>query len=278
MARICTGGAFGSMPFGTGPLGSFMLGGLFAAQVLSPTTVRVSTAFQNNPGMLNPTYWSVSPIGLGVTVAVIGVTEVTTGVLWELTLDPGMTLGGLGYLISFDAQAADVAMLAGCTTVAIDTPPLPPVVPEPALTFADQPYDIANPQLVRDAGIVDPPPLGQYQVNDRGDFGLDNRLTGLRKRILRRISTERGGFFHLPDYGLAQPIKGPIRPSVLVSLAADARIQIEREPEVVRAQVSVVQLRGNPNVVVVAVRAQTVNGLDVTANQTLDLRGAGVRI
>ena len=154
-----------------------------------------------------------------------------------------------------------------------------PVTPPsgPGLLPAEQPYDIANPQLVRDAGIVDPPPLGQYQVNDIGDFALDSRLQGLRKRILRRLSTFRGGFYHLPFYGLRQPIKGNVVPAEISTLVADAKIQVEREPEVIRAVVSARQLREAPHVVILSVIARTIGGLDVVANQQVDLRPPGTR-
>lgn len=269
-STVCRGGAFGTMPLGTGALGSLILGGLFEAEVIDAVTIDVSHV--PLPGaVLDPNTWAVAPIGLGVPVTVISATELVPFVKTRLTLeDPGMTLGSITYLVSLTVDFDEVR--DDCDTITVISPPAVRAVAPAPLSLAEQPYDIANPQLVRDARIIDPPPLGQYQINDRGDYALDSRLEGLRKRILRRISTLRGGFFHLPNYGLAQDLKGPIRPSPITALAADAKIQVEREPEVVRAQVSVTQLRDQPGIVVMKVSARTIGGLDVAASQKIDLR------
>ena len=144
--------------------------------------------------------------------------------------------------------------------------------------MANEPYDIANPQLLRDAPRHDGDlvPLGRYQVNDRGDFALDDRLSGLRKRVLRRLTTPRGGFYHLPEYGLAQEVKGPIRPSVLRDLAADARSQVESEPGVVRASVAVQQLRAAPNILVITALVQATGGLELSVSQRILVGSTGV--
>lgn len=269
------------MSLGAGPLGSFSLGGIFNVVVISDTIIEISTTPQ--PASINglPGSWTVTPVGLGVAVTVVGVANVipsgpggTLGTLWRLTVDPAMTLA-VEYLVSIVDPLNDLVR-DGCGSLTFETPDEDPVVPPPARPpTVDEPYDIANPQLVRDAGIVDPPPLGQYQISDIGDVALDNRLQGLRKRIMRRLQTFRSGFFHLPGYGLRQPIKGPVRPSELTNLAVDARIQVEREPEVIRANVSVTQLREAPNVVVLFVQARTIGGLDVAASQQIDLRPPG---
>lgn len=274
LSPSCVGGALGTMPLGTGPLGTGLLGGLFDAVVVNATTIDVSTVPLDSAFMLDALRWSVVPVVLGDPVAVVGVTEQTPGVLWRLTLSPPMTLGDVPYTVAFDPAGSGLPISASCLSLEVVSPAAAPVVPEPitSLLASDQPFDIANPQLIRDAGLVDPPPLGQYQINDRGDFALDSRLQGLRKRILRRISTARGGFFHLPGYGVAPEQKGVVRPSELQRLAADTKAQVEREPEVIRAIVSVQQLVRAPNVVLLSVLARTTLGLDVAANQKVDLR------
>lgn len=276
---ICQGGALGSMSVGSGPLGSAQLGGLFAAVAVDATTIDVATIPLASPFLLDPLRWTVVPVGLGDAQVVTAVVEVTSGVLWRLTVDPGLTLGELEYLVAFDDAGTGLSIGSGCLSVAVTSPEAAPVFPVPATQVTRQPYDIANPYLVRDAGIIDPPPLGQMQINDRGDYALDNRLEGLRKRIMRRISTARGGFALLPGYGFGQPIKGTVRPAELKRMAADAKAQVEREPEVIRAQVLVQQQRPpqSPHVVIVAVRARTTLGLDVAAAQAVDLRPQGAR-
>jgi hypothetical protein len=265
------------MPLGSGPLGSAQLGGLFDAVAIDAITIDVSTVPLDPAFLLDPSRWSVVPVGLGEVQVVTGVSEQAPGILWRLTLDPGLTLGELEYVVNFDPTGSGLPISASCLSVSFSSPAAAPVFPVPLSQVQEQPYDIANPYLVRDAGIIDPPPLGQMQINDRGDFAVDSRLQGLRKRIMRRISTLRGGFALLPGYGFALSSKENVTPSELTRLAADAKEQVEREPEVVRAQVFVRQLVRAPNIVVVAVSARTTLGLDVAAAQQVDLRPQGVR-
>lgn len=274
---ICRGGAFGSMPFGAGFFGSQIAGGITDVEVVDANTIDVTHQAEVPADLTNPALWLVLPLGLGAPQTVVSAIELIPTFKTRLIVAPGLTPGeayGLGFIKSEPEWRID------CREIAIVGPPPPPVdlpTPPVGLLPKDQPFDIANPQLVRDAGVIDPPPLGQYQINDRGDFALDSHLQSLRGRILRRAQTLRGGFFHLPDYGFARGIKEPIRPTDLVALAADAKIQVEREPEVIRATVNMQQLRNAPGVVVQTIRARTIGGLDITANQTLDLRPSGLR-
>lgn len=265
------------MPMGTGPMGTSSLGGLFDAVVVDASTIDVTTVALDPVFMTDASRWSVTPVGLGDIVTVVSVTEQVSETQWRLSLTPGMSLGSLAYTITFDDTGSGLPVDSACLSLTVLSPAAAAVVPTPltALLTTDLPFDIANPQLVRDAAVIDPPPLGQYQVTDRGDFALDNRLQSLRKRIMRRISTSVGGFALLPGYGFAIAEKGIVRPSELVRLAADAKAQTEREPEVVRATVSVQQLRTAPEIVVVFVKARTTLGIDVEANQRVDLRPTG---
>lgn len=269
----CRGGALGSMPLGSGQLGSRVLGGIFLAEVIDVSTIDVSTTPQLPVILTNPLRWTVVPVGLGAAQTVVAAQELIPETKTRLLLVPGMTFG-VQYLIELSSEAR---LREGCESIVVQAPPVPPAPVPPALLPSEEPYDVANPQLVRDAGLRDPPPLGQYQINDIGDYALDNRLQGLRKRILRRASTALGGFFHLPEFGFASGIKEPIHPSQLVALAANAKIQVEREPEVIRATVSMTQLKGSPHVVVQAISVRTIGGLDLVANQQIDLRPTGLR-
>lgn len=270
MVALCKGGAAGSGAAGGMPVGSQLYGGLFDIELVDATTIDVTTISLPS-GVANAAYWSVVPVGLGDPQVVTAVLEQSPGTVWRLTVDPGLTPGGYPYLVTFDFAAAGVVISPGCDSLSVTSEAV--IAVSPAALPADQePWDIANPHLIRDAGIVDPPPLGTYQINDRGDLALENRLQGVRKRIMRRIATMPGGFFHLPGYGLAQRLKGLTRPALVKALAAEAQSQVEREPEVTRAAVRVVQLRTAPNVLVVSVKARTILGLDVTANQAIDLR------
>ncbi len=136
--------------------------------------------------------------------------------------------------------------------------------------------DLANPYLLTDAPIVDPPPLGTNQITDRGDLALDFGRPYLRKRVFRRISTERGGFYHLPNYGLAEPLKGTSTPDAVRRYRKQAENQIKREPDVKRVRAGAV--RGpsaedaNKNILFVTVLVEDVRG--VVTEQTIPINTA----
>ncbi len=242
-----TCGGFGSVPEGTA---AFDFGALASAVV--PATALYSGLIRVElgavPGSLEPSAWHVEPVGGGAPVTVVLVVQV--GTAWDVYLAIAMEPGRL-YSIDLECEAIGFATWEEA--------------PERKLPQA---WDIANPHLIRDAGVVDPPPVGQFQINDRGDIAVETRLQGVRKRILRRITTARGGFFHLPAYGTAQPVKTIKRPAELIALAAELQRQIEREPEVVRAQVHVATDPVDTTLVMISVRAQTTLGLDVEASTT----------
>jgi hypothetical protein len=108
--------------------------------------------------------------------------------------------------------------------------------------------DIANPQTLR--ALFDPLPeagrrsdvlLGTYRADGTGDLANDGGLTSYKKRLFRRLTTKKGRFGHLPNYGvdLVGSVKMLARPGVRDALAADAEEQIRMEPETESATVRV---------------------------------------
>lgn len=123
---------------------------------------------------------------------------------------------------------------------------LPNPSPEALLSNAD----LANPQSLSTAlGAVPNPTdavLGTLPVDDTGDLARDQGLASYKKRCLRRLSTQKGRYRHLPNYGvnIPQSVKLLARASTLQALAADAESQLGEEPETVKAQVSIVMQGG----------------------------------
>lgn len=254
------GGTFGTIPFGT------MGTGLMAATQLSLTSVRVDffqvpapqilSAFRVSDA-LNASNWTVEvlePFGaftpLAQTVTQVGEKSV------EVFLDANLTPGTL-YRI---------------TSLALNTLGQPLLCPEADFrTFARRVIDLgdftdlANPYLVQDAPVEDPPPLGTNQITDRGDLALDFGRSYLRKRVFRRMSTERGGFYHLPNYGIAEPLKGVSTPDSVRRYRKQAENQIKREPDVRRVRATAV--RGpsaddaNKNILFITVLVEDVRGI-----------------
>ena len=94
--------------------------------------------------------------------------------------------------------------------------------------------DLANPQILKDGTI-----LGTHVPTSNGDLLLDRGISSLRKRILRRLSTSIGNFYHLPSYGFAPGVKTTLTADVATRIAAKARAQILKEPDVKNCKVQV---------------------------------------
>ena len=265
------GGTFGSTPFGT------MGDGLTAAKQVSLTSVRVDffqvpapqilSAFRVSDA-LNAANWTIEvlePFGAFTPLAqvVTQVGEKSVEVFTDVSLTPGT--------------------LYRITTTALNTLGQPLMCPEASFrTFAERVIDLgdftdlANPYLVTDAPVEDPPPLGTNQITDRGDLALDSGRPYLRKRVFRRISTELGGFYHLPNYGLAEPLKGTSTPDAVRRYRKQAENQIKREPDVKRVRAGAV--RGpaaddaNKNILFVTLLVEDVRG--VVTEQTVPINTA----
>lgn len=97
----------------------------------------------------------------------------------------------------------------------------------PASLGIDLRYDIFTGRLVLDA---------------KNDIDVQGGLEAVRKRIIRRMITSKGGFYYLPDYGLGIQPKTLVRQTSRSILEADIREQILSEPDVVAVSVQITQL------------------------------------
>ncbi len=101
-----------------------------------------------------------------------------------------------------------------------------------------------------------------YATDSTGDYATESGLAAVRKRCIRRLSTQRGAFSHLPAYGV--DIGGAVKRlgsvDALSALAADAEAQLLQEPEVTSAKVSVDLARIAAGLVVFRVRVATTIG------------------
>lgn len=137
---------------------------------------------------------------------------------------------------------------------------------EPASSLeAPQARDFANPQT-RSAALDladpdDPRNLAALPIDDTGDIAFDEGTISLKKRLLRRLFTKRGGFAHLPDYGVDVMSYGKRlgTGSIRAQLAADAEQQLGSEPEIAKVVVRV-QLTDSPGIYRLDVLARTRQG------------------
>jgi hypothetical protein len=286
------GAGVGSMPFGSGPFGSGMAedGLVLSGEARLLTANVAAVPFTGDPGFpnpgrttspLNPSNWVLVPIDAGATVRLVQFVQVVDeDNAVQFTDDlPQLALVTLPvFLVAFDGpldpdllyhlelHAPDVE-LTGCGCAELRGLPLRrDAIPTDERDGGGL-LDIANPFVTRDALVV-PPVLGTYQLNDRGDFGLDKSETAsLRKRIERRVATAAGGFFHLPGYGAAPALKGVFSADVAERIRARVRAQVLQEPDVSEVTVSVSAVIGAPGMARVAVRAVPLFGdpVDVVA-------------
>ena len=251
-------GGVGSMPLGSGPFGSGAIGivearasALNAVDVLfdvaTPSAVGDPADFFNAS---NPNNWSLQvlqPFGAVVRLAQLVealLDGLTLRVFWDGVLDPRAQ-----YAIVLDERVGNVGCREADFFGLIGPRPLTEVQRQERL-------DIANPQLLKDAPVFDPPPLGTYQLTDTGDFAQDSGRASYRKRIFRRLTSPENGFFHLVGYGLQTDEKQLIRPDILRTLKSKAESQILREPETVAVRVSASQDPQDPKVVNLLVKAR----------------------
>ncbi len=92
--------------------------------------------------------------------------------------------------------------------------------------------------------------LGTYVPGDDGDYATDSGIAQLRKRIFRRFVTAPGAFAHLPGYGLGVRSYGKRLGTAAVrqQLVATAMAQLREEPDVVAVKVRAETDARNPSI------------------------------
>lgn len=151
---------------------------------------------------------------------------------------------------------------------------------EPTEVVATPSADVANPadssatlpgvEALSDS--VEALQLGALVVADDGDYAIDSGMAQLRKRVLRRLLTERGAFAALPDYGLglSRYIKRLNLAAVRQQLVSDARAQIGREPDVRSVEVSV-ESTSDPSLLRIVLRVEA-RGVSAPLDLSLTVR------
>jgi hypothetical protein len=123
--------------------------------------------------------------------------------------------------------------------------------------------DLANPQ--QKAALLDPQPdvtdlnLGSFSFDDSGDYGFDEGVENLRKRIIRRCLVRPGGFVWLPEYGVGIEREGKRlnNRSRRDAIRSAVESQILQEPDIQQASVSLLELQGTPELLWLVVKVRT---------------------
>ena len=110
---------------------------------------------------------------------------------------------------------------------------------------------------------------GTLVIGSNGDYESEEGEALVRKLVLRRLMTPRGGFFHLPDYGLGLAVKEPIPGGDLMRLKAEIERQCMLEPDVDSALAALTMDRRNVLTMLLRVRMRG-NGQTITIGAKAD--------
>lgn len=105
------------------------------------------------------------------------------------------------------------------------------IAPRPSVNPPRQPFGLRD--------VRNDIATGAWPVDDSGDLGNEDGLASLRKRIFRRLTTGKGAFAFLPNYGVGLKLKELASVAELPALQADVIQQVGREPEVAQVTANV---------------------------------------
>lgn len=254
---------WGTMPWGLGSWGlSFAsaLADLSISGAVAQTTnsVRVALtapALASSPtvagGALNPATWSVTRLDTGDGFTVLAVTQVASDVYDVHVLEDfapffvlhrveSTTLRRVDGAVVVPPTSADFQGLASASTATLAAL---------AASRLLSPVDVANPPTPRSPSVG-----GTLVITSGGDYESVSGAELVRKLIIRRIVTNVGDFFHLPNYGIGINVKEPLPSNDLVKLQTDIERQALLEPEVEEVRVGLT-LTPN-NILTITVKAR----------------------
>jgi len=254
-------GGSGSMPFGTATSTAMAIQSCRAitanSVLLTYTGIIVNTNFQNTDSPLYAPNWTLSAIEP---------LDAIIRLIQTITIQNVTPLGG-ELVIFFDGILTETALYrldldspevqaSGCSCCEFVGLIIAPSAKEEDNRdddgFID---DIANPSRLRDTLTLQP--VATYQFTDDGDLALDGGVAGLRKRIVRRVLSSTGTFFHLPNYGVELEVKSLLTASRARRIQAKIQAQVLKEPEVQSANVVISRVATAPGMLSINIRVAT---------------------
>lgn len=224
----------------------------------------------------NPQYWAIEPID-PVAVGIDGEVIVQPGK--RRPKEPGPWIGkceldsedptqvhvytvpqlqdGIDYDVTLAGSVRGKACesFAGLATFRVFARNKPPPT-RSRFAAVDTYRDVANPVFDRINGQT-VPASGVWQYDEAGEFVLDDAVSSLRKRVLRRITTTLGSYAHLPRYGVPPLVGKLARGTDLQAMAVLVQEQILEEPDVRDASVlASVEATPQGGIVRLAIRVQ----------------------
>lgn len=260
---------WGNEPWGGGPWGDGL-----------PTTMQVLAAFAqaenvfrvqfsqavyysgilDGPDSSKPSLYTVTPVAGTVgydgnparaltvlTVTQPAVAGFPNGTFLDLTVDRPMTPFPAEYLVSVGTVfSADLTQQLSANFSTAQVLAVYAALNPPDPSAAAPMRDVANPQTLAAARrstadtVGYSTLLGTLQYASDGDYAGEQNDDSLRQRQFRRLFAKKGGFVHLPGYGvgITAYLKRLALPSVRDQLAAECQSQFAQEPEAASVRVN----------------------------------------
>ena len=108
--------------------------------------------------------------------------------------------------------------------------------------------DLNNPPAPSGSNSVS----GSLVISAEGDYQLHDGPDFIRKLIFRRLTTERGAFWHLPNYGVGLKNKQALPGGGLLKLKAEIERQLKLEPEISKVAATIRQSASVLNILIQA--------------------------
>jgi hypothetical protein len=178
----------------------------------------------------------------------------------DLTLDRPLTHWPARYNFASSSALGKLPSghMSACTGIFYGLHDGRKALPEDSPTSA---ADISVSPPTNDASL-----FGAFVVDQSGDYATDQGIVNFKKRVWRRCITKKGGFAHLPEYGVGIPqaLKRLATPSELQRLAASAEQQIIQEPETLQVKVQILSIGGGNFQMPILVRTRAWGGLKMS--------------
>ncbi len=251
------------MSYGTSGYGTSAYGGvtpnlsIVNAVAISTNVIRVT--FTKEPqnilrslagDVLNPGEWSITRGDTGQGFNILEITKFSN-LIWDVRVLEPLASSNIVHTI-----AAPGLLDTGGSLIDNPRSATFPGVLDASKATPERRTAFRN-QAIRD---LDNPPApagtnnsgGSLIIGTDGDYQLQDGPGLVRKLIFRRLTTQRGGFWHLPNYGVGLRVKEPVPGSELIKLQAEIERQVRLEPEVDKVSVRITQSGNALTVLVLA--------------------------